>query len=31
MQPAFASIDYLHPSAAGDKAMAEAVPLEWFR
>jgi lysophospholipase L1-like esterase len=31
LRPAFDSVDHLHPSAAGDKAMAEAIPLDWFR
>jgi lysophospholipase L1-like esterase len=31
MRPLYDSGDHLHPSAAGDRAMAEAVPVAWFR
>jgi lysophospholipase L1-like esterase len=30
MNPTFDSGDHLHPSEAGYKAMAEAIPLEFF-
>ena len=30
MRPAYDSGDHLHPSAAGDRALGEAVPLRWF-
>ena len=29
--PAYASGDHLHPNDAGMRAMAQAVPLRWFR
>lgn len=31
LRPDYDSGDHLHPSAAGDAAMAEAVPLVWFK
>jgi lysophospholipase L1-like esterase len=31
MLPAYDSGDSLHPSAAGDKAIADAIPLAWFK
>jgi len=31
MRPEYDSGDHLHPSAAGDAAIAAAIPLEWFR
>ena len=31
MLPLYDSGDHLHPSAAGDTAIAEAVPLKWFK
>ncbi len=31
MRPEFDSGDHLHPSAAGDAAIADAVPLAWFK
>jgi lysophospholipase L1-like esterase len=31
LRPLYDSGDHLHPSAAGDQAIADAVPLDWFR
>ena len=31
MRSAYDSGDHLHPGAAGDKAMGEAIPLSWFK
>jgi lysophospholipase L1-like esterase len=31
MKPAYDSGDHLHPSAAGYRAMADAIPLELFK
>jgi len=31
LRPAYDSGDHLHPSAEGDRALADAVPLRWFQ